>query len=137
MELRLESHIEEVSEKILAAIKLTMRDVVVDVAQDAIKGSPADTGHNRRSIAYKVEDTAKGIHPEKSSGELFEAEEQAEAEIGKLEFNEGAVYSTSGYGGYLETGTAKTPPRPYLKPAMDRNFTEAKVGKLLKGYLGE
>jgi len=35
---------------------------------------------------------------------------------------EGAVYSTSGYGGYLETGTSKMPARPYMKPALDANF---------------
>ena len=35
---------------------------------------------------------------------------------------EAAIYSTSGYGGYLETGTVKMAARPYFKPALDRHI---------------
>ena len=48
---------------------------------------------------------------------------------------EGAVYSTSGYGGYLEVGTSKMPAQPYIKPAMDKNFTVEKYGEKVKRYL--
>jgi len=37
---------------------------------------------------------------------------------------EGAVYSTSGYGGFLEVGTYKMPARSYIKPAYDRHIGE-------------
>lgn len=69
-----------------------VRDLVTAIANDAIKGSPYLTGHNRRSIKYEAK---------------------------KLS---GSVFSTSGYGGYLETGTGKMPARPYFKPALDKNI---------------
>jgi hypothetical protein len=121
-----------------SAIQATVRDVVVDIAQDAIKGSPHLTGNNRRSIAYKVEGMGMGTHPQpRQAGDNYAAEEQVEAEAGKLEFNQGAVYPTSGYGGILEVGTSRMSARPYLEPALRQNFTETKVGKLLKEHLGE
>jgi len=80
-----------------------MRDTVVLIANDAIKGSPVLTGNNRRSIQY----TAKGLA--------------------------GSIFSTSGYGGFLETGTVKMAARPYFKPALDRNFP--KFLQLMKEYL--
>jgi HK97 gp10 family phage protein len=138
MKISLEMHFQEVTNKLCEAVKLTIRDLIVDIAQDAIKGSPHKKGHNRRSIAYQIEGSGKSNHPDSGeSGEVFEAESQAEAEVGELKFNEAAVYPTSGYGGYLETGTVKMAPRPYLKPAMDKNFTEQKAGQRLKENLGE
>lgn len=80
-----------------------MKDVVILIANDSIRGSPVLTGNNRRSIKFQ----AKGLT--------------------------GAIYSTSGYGGYLETGTVKMPARPYLKPALDKNFP--KFAKIMKGYM--
>ena len=92
----------EASEKVLKAAREAMRDTVVDVTHDAIEGSPVLTGNNRRSI--KGETSGFGsrevVNPDKI---------------------EGAIYSTSGYGGFLETGTRKMAARPYFKPAADRN----------------
>lgn len=56
-----------------------------------------DTGHNRRSIDSDVELTADG--PKAS------------------------LFTQSGYGGYLETGTSKMPARPYLWPAAQKFFS--------------
>ena len=81
----------EVMEKVEEAAKKGLKEVVIAIANDVIKGSPVKTGNNKRSIAYE-------------STEL-----------------EGSIYSTSGYGGFLETGTSKMPARPYFKPALDRN----------------
>jgi len=77
------------------AAELGMKDTIVDIANDAIKGSPKRTGNNARSIQYEAKEL------------------------------EGSIYSTSGYGGYLETGTVKMAARPYFRPALDRN-----IGKL-------
>jgi len=56
---------------------------------------------------------------------------------GEVARNEGeaAIYSTSGYGGYLETGTVKMPARPYFKVALDKAFTAGKVGGRIKAHL--
>ena len=88
-----------------------LTDVVVMIANDAIKDSPFLTGNNRRSIQYEV-------GPGK--------------EIAQKE-GEAAVYSTSGYGGILETGSAKMPARPYMKPALDRNIV--KLAKQIKEHM--
>ena len=69
----------EVEDKIKKASQLGIRDVVVDIANDVIKGSPKLTGNNMRSIMFEV-----GPGGEIAKGDL-----------------EAAVYSTSGYGGFL------------------------------------
>lgn len=102
----------EVVSKVNKASQLGMREVVVAIANDAIKGSPVLTGNNRRSIKFEV-----------GPG----------AEIAK-QVGEGAVYSTSGYGGFLETGGAKMAARPYFKPALDKNIKN--LSKNIKAHLG-
>ena len=94
------------------ATKQGLNDTVVDIANDAIQGSPVLTGHNKRSIKYEV-----------GPG----------GEVAKREL-EGAVYSTSGYGGFLETGTVKMAAQPYFKPALDKNIKN--LPKNIKGHMG-
>ncbi len=96
----------EVQTKVNKATKQGLKDVVVDITNEAIRLSPVLTGNNRRSIKYEV-------------GPL--------GEIAKDELS-GAVYSTSGYGGYLETGTVNMPAQPYFKPALDKNIKKLPVG---------
>lgn len=84
----------EVLRKVNRAGNLGLTDTVVDIANDVVKGSPWLTGHNARSIQYTVEALSADI------------------------------FSTSGYGGYLETGTYKMPARPYFKPALDLHIGE-------------
>ncbi|GAG70392.1 unnamed protein product [marine sediment metagenome] len=88
----------EVQDKVNKATEKAIKNTVVDIANDAIKGSPVLTGNNRRSIVFE----AKGL--------------------------EGAVYSTSGYGGFLETGTVKMAAQPYFKPALDKNIHKLPQG---------
>ena len=101
----------EVQDKVKKASKQGLKEVVVDIANDAIKGSPLLTGNNKRSIKFEVG----------PGGEVAKKE------------GEGAVYSTSGYGGYLETGTVKMAARPYFKVALDRNI--GKLPKNIKAHL--
>ncbi len=101
----------EVETKINKASKQGLKDVVVDIAGDTIKGSPWLTGNNARSIKYEV-----------GPG----------GEVAKKEL-EGAIYSTSGYGGFLETGTVKRAAKPYFKPALDKNIK--KLPKNIKAHL--
>ena len=81
-----------VNEKVKKAGKDAVRDLITAIANDSIKESPWLTGNNARSIKY---------------------------EIKKLS---GSVFSTSGYGGFLETGTSRMPARPYFKKALDKNL---------------
>ena len=87
-----QANLKKLSPKVISAAEKAMKDTVVLIASDSIKGSPFLTGNNRRSIKYEVK---------------------------KLT---GSIFSTSGYGGFLETGTRFMAARPYFKPALDRNL---------------
>ena len=91
----------EVENAVNNASKATVKDVVILIASDVKKGSPFLYGHNRRSIQFKVES------------------------YGILE-TEGQVYSTSGYGGYLELYHRE-------KAGYFRRALEAHMGKLPSG----
>ncbi len=116
---------EEVVKEVIKANKLAMRDTVVEVTGDAVRWSPWETGNNRRSIVGE----ASGMGMVASGGA---GQKERLVDDSKIE---GAVYSTSGYGGFLETGTSKMPARPYIKPAMDRTFTAEKFARKVKGHL--
>lgn len=103
------------------SVKETIRDILVDMGQDAVHDSPYKLGNNRRSIAMQVGNRGQGKGIETN-------ETMPSVDIEPLQ---GALYSTSGYGGYLETGTSRMPARPYMNPARERHFTELKVANLL------
>lgn len=115
---------EEATKQVVEANKLAMRDTVVAVLADSIRPpSPVLTGNNRRSMVGEASGMGK-VAGQGSAERLVD-----ESKI------EGAVYSTSGYGGFLETGTSKMPARPYIKPATDKNFTAEKYGRKVKEHL--
>ena len=116
---------EEVTKAVLDASRLAMRDIVVNVHNDAMHGSPKLTGHNMRSIAGEVS----------GMGKVADGGEGSEERIVDASKIEGAVFSTSGYGGFLETGTSKMPARPYMKPALDKSFTPEIFAASMKEHL--
>lgn len=61
------------------------------------------TGHNRQSVDAEVEETEKGI--------------------------KATLFTASGYGGYLELGTARMAAQPYLMPAFEE-FSPTIAGKI-------
>ena len=114
---------EKVTKQVAEANKKAMRDTTVEVTRGAVQGSPWLTGNNRRSIAGEV----SGMGMVAGQGER-----DRQVDDSKIE---GAVYSTSGYGGFLEIGTLKMAARPYIKPATDKNFTAEKYAKKVKEHL--
>lgn len=86
--------IKDYSAIVLAAVQVDteerLQDFVEVMAEHAKAGSPKLTGHNARSISS--------------------------LQLGKLLW---AVRTESGYGGYLDLGTAKMAARPYMRPAFD------------------
>jgi len=105
--------IDEVKAKVAKATQLGLRDTIVDIHRDALKGSPVRFGTNRRSLASEV----SGMGMVASGGD---GGSERMVDDSKLE---AAIYSSSGYGGFLETGTYKMPARPYIYPAFSRNKT--------------
>jgi len=86
VELNLE--IDKISEAVIKASRLAMKDTVREIARDAIEQAPPldhphPTGTNKRSIKFEASgfETGEGVI---NQGGI-----------------EGAVYSTSGYGGFL------------------------------------
>jgi len=111
------------------AAKLAMRDTVVAIHGDSIKNAKSvkfwETGHNARSIASEV--SGMGVVKQ---GE--DAKPERVVDDRKLE---GAVYSTSGYGGYGETGTVKMAARPYMNPAKEKHFTPEKFAEKIRKHI--
>ena len=101
----------EVNGKIHDQAASALTEVTALIANYAIRNSPYLYGHNRKSIFYDVDAIALSAQ----------------------------IYSTSGYGGYLETGTknidgtVKMAPRPYMKPGLDLHF--GKFPMILRGKL--
>ena len=122
---RLNLKTKEVTEAVEKATRLAMRDTVVLVANQSIHDSPKKTGTNMRSIAADV--SSMGMVASGGEGKAERVVDDSKIE--------GAVYSTSGYGGYLETGTVKMAARPYMKPAMDMHFTKEKFTEHIKEHL--
>ena len=129
VDMKLNLKIKEAQDKGKKATQLGMRDTVVDIHGDAIKNAKAvgfwETGHNARSIASEV--SGMGIVQQGA-----DAEPERVVDDSKIE---GAVFSTSGYGGFGETGTVKMAARPYMKPALDKHFTKEKFAEKVKGHL--
>ncbi len=94
--------LDKLSKETQKATQDTLKDVTVMIANDIIKIHPwkTRTGNNSRSIRYIIK---------KLMSEIF---------------------STSGYGGYLETGTRYMAAYPYFKPALDKNMP--KFAKIMK-----
>lgn len=116
---------EQAQKQVQEAIKLGLRDTIVAIHGDVTSHSPWLTGNNARSITSEV--FQMGIVEQGETAEpggRIVDDEKAEA----------AVYSTSGYGGFLETGTSKMGARPYFRPALDRN--KDKLIPNIKRYLG-
>lgn len=95
---RVNSKTKEAKAKVHKAAEESLKDVIIAVQRDAKAGSPVLTGNNARKIDLEC----SGL--------------------------KGSVFSTSGYGGYLEVGTSKMPARPYFRPAVDKNIGRLPAG---------
>ena len=124
-EVKVTMNIEAAMKEVEEANRLAMRDTVVAVTEEVIELSPWLTGNNRRKIAGEV----SGMGLVATGGEGG-AERQVDDD--KIE---GAIYSTSGYGGYLDTGTSRMSARPYFKPAQDMQFTAEKFAARVRRHL--
>jgi len=106
--------IPEVQKATEEATRLGLRDTIVAITNDAIRESPKLTGNNMRSIAAEVSGMGMVAGGGEGSAERVVDDSKLEA----------AVWSSSGYGGFLETGTVKMPARPYFRPALDSHSAE-------------
>lgn len=108
----------EVRAKVKEATRLGLQDTIVAIHGDTLRNAKSlkmwITGNNNRSIAAEV----SGMGLVASGGEGGVERMVNDTKL------EAALYSTSGYGGFLETGTYKMPARPYFRPALDAHKDE-------------
>ena len=105
----------EVRKAVTAAVMGRVIEGIQDVVADAKHLSPHKTGHNMRSIDWKPKSVA-GI-------QLFGDGTKRNVQ----------VFTTSGYGGYLEVGTRKKLAHPYIMPAYMKH--RAAIQNSLKGVV--
>lgn len=86
------AELDNAADRVGELAQMVLRKTAADIKRDAQALAPVDTGALRNSITYRVQ----GL----------------EAEIGP----------TVHYGGFVEYGTSRMAPQPYLGPAMDRNL---------------
>lgn len=82
----------------VAALKQSrtvVQKATADIKRDAQIAAPVDTGTLRNSIGYRTTISAAAT--------------------------EGEVGPTASYGAYVEDGTSRMAPQPYMGPAFDRN----------------
>lgn len=92
-----------------AVFKATQEVFELDVKPQAVEDSPKLTGTNARSIDTTVMQTDEGC--------------------------EASIFTQSGYGAYLELGTRKMKPQPYIYPAWEK-FRD-KIPKLIRSLLSK
>ncbi|PZR55226.1 hypothetical protein DNL40_02325 [Xylanimonas oleitrophica] len=92
---RMSTDLRQAGQKAGPIVELVVRKATLDVERDAKTGVPVDTGNLRATISSDVQATAGSV-----SGE---------------------VGPTANYGLFVELGTSKMAPQPYMGPALDRN----------------
>jgi HK97 gp10 family phage protein len=93
----------------LATFKAVETVFIQDIHPAAAKGSPVDTGWNRNNIKTSTVTEGSAVRAK--------------------------LYTTSGYGAYLELGTRRMKARPYLWPAFAEfiGVIPREVKRLLRG----
>lgn len=86
-----------------------------DIWPEAVKGSPVKTGHNRRTIGVEVNAFGAVTLEQSAGGDVTPGVAQSNPNgVGA------ALYTQSGYGGWLETGTRFMSAQPYIYPAVQK-----------------
>ncbi len=79
----------------LTRSRVVVQKSTADIKRDAQIGAPVDTGNLRNSIGYRTTISATST--------------------------DGEVGPTAAYGAFVEDGTSRMAPQPYMGPAFDRN----------------
>lgn len=103
----------EVSDKLLPDLIVVAQDIVAQAAAD----SPFLTGLNRNSIGWGASPHGTANFGTIETGGLG-GTSSAGGKGSKADTVAVKVATTSGYGGYLELGTARMDGRPYIIPAV-------------------
>ena len=116
-EITLKLNTTDAMSRVSDAVFSATRDVVEEIRSTAAEGSPVLAkataerypAENRDSISSSVEQVKEGVRAR--------------------------VFTTSGYGAYLELGTSKMSARPYLWPAVEQHIGE--LPEAVRAELGD
>lgn len=120
---------EEVRSQVLATVEAGARLVLNDANRSIANGPKTGRVYARGNIQHQA--SAPGEPPATDTGRLI-ASGRSTAEI-RGDTARGLVEYTADYAAYLEFGTRKMSPRPYLIPAIERN--RARIAQLISQAL--
>lgn len=139
MEIRVEDHTKEVIDATELAIMLALEIIGGKLEryakQNLTSSGAVDTGLLRNSVTYAVSGGRTSIqsyHADKgSTGKSASSKNTGSVKIGRYTGTMGspdekAVYVGTNveYAPYIEFGTSRMRPRPYLKPALENHMSE-------------
>lgn len=99
---RLAADLTEAAGSALGFAEVVVRKSTADVERDAKILAPVDTGFLRSSISSDVQSDHDSV--------------------------QGSIGPTADYGEYVETGTSRNAPQPYMGPAHERNVAGFEAG---------
>lgn len=102
-------------DQVAGAVKRGIDKGMQAIVRTAARMSPYRTGHNARMISY-VTSWGSGSGPLRNETSALGSAMQDTK-------HRAAVMTGSGYGGWLEIGTARIPARPYIRPAVEQEAT--------------
>lgn len=110
---RLQIAFDEIPPRVGAKLSQAIRKTARDIEASAKRRAPVDTGNLRNSISSTIQGTGNS--------------KVMSAEIGP----------TAEYGIYVELGTSRMGPQPYMQPALEENIPafESVVSSVLGGRL--
>lgn len=149
MEVRVEDHSKEIIDEtglaIQAALEIIGGKLERYAKQELTASGAVDTGLLRNSVTYVVSGGSPSIqtyHADRgSSGKTAGSKSTGSVRIGRYRGtmgspDENAVYVGTNveYAPYIEFGTSRMKPRPYLRPAVQNHLQEFKqiIANLLK-----
>lgn len=103
-------------------LKRRIQNRLVEIAEIATEyakeDSPWLTGNNRRSVTMDFYDENGDVTKSITEGD-YHSDSSQEGNPGGLGFR---IYTQSGYGGWLELGTKRMKPRPYIVTGFNKTL---------------
>jgi HK97 gp10 family phage protein len=112
------SNFKEVGELVQKASRKSIRKGLRVVARDAKTLCPVSSAEDFRTGRTWRKTHYPDVHMQHTRDSI---KTQVRGERGNRARTVGKIFTTSGIGAYVETGTAKMPAQPFMRPALEKN----------------